>query len=103
MNDRTAGVVDEIEEMTEVRAQFVDARRDGGAFLGDLSDPTARILIDDLDAVLSAHDVATQFVRFLTRAVDCITNLVDEDRGSINVGREMLDLSLQLLVALAVL
>ena len=103
MHDGTARVVDQIEEMTEVRAQLVDACRGGGAFLGDLGDPPAGILIDDLDAVLGAHDVAAQLVRFFTRAVDRITNLMDEDRGAIDVGGQMLDLRLQLFVALAVL
>src|SRR5215213_5647959 len=103
VNDRTARVVDQVEEVAEIRAQLVDARRDGGAFLNDLGDTTAGILIDDLDAVLSAHDVAAQLVRFFTRAVDHIANLMDEDRGTIDVSGQVLNLRLQLFVALAVL
>src|SRR5215217_4303039 len=103
MNDRTARVVDQIEEMTEVGAQLVYARRDGGAFLGDLGDATAGILVDDLDAVFSAHDVAAQLVRFFARAVQRIADLMDENPGSIDVGGQVLDLRLQLIVALAVL
>src|SRR5215218_5313988 len=103
MNERTARVVDQIEEVTEVGAQLVDARRDGRAFLGDFGDATAGILIDDLDAVLCTHDVAAQLVRFFSPTVDRIADLMDENPGSIDVGGQVLDLRLQLVVALAVL
>ncbi|MDF3018190.1 MAG: hypothetical protein K0R44_3415 [Thermomicrobiales bacterium] len=89
--------------MAEVGAQLIDARRNGGAFLSDLSDATAGILIDDLDAVLGTHDVAAQLVRFFARAVDRIADLMDENPGSIDMGGKVLDLRLQLVIPLAVL
>ena len=89
--------------MAEVGAQLIDARRDGGAFLDDLGDATAGILIDNLDAVLGTHNVAAQLVCFFARAVDRIADLMDENPGSIDMGGKMLDLRLQFVVPLAVL
>src|SRR5918993_2918763 len=89
--------------MAEVGAQLIDARRDGGAFLDDLGDATAGILVDDLDAVLGAHDVAAQLVCFFARAVDRIADLMDENPSAIDMSGKVLDLRLQLVVPLAVL
>src|SRR5215211_479632 len=70
VRDRASRLLDQVEGMGHIRPQLVDPRRDIGAALDDLCDAPARLLVDNLDRVLIAEQVATNLLSFTANVVD---------------------------------
>ena len=91
VRDRALDLLDQVEGVGQIGADLVHPRSEALGDLRDLGNPPAGLLIDDLDRVLVADDVASDLLDLAADRVDRIAELVRDDGVAVAKRLQVLD------------